>query len=90
MNNPFSNRKQDLGIADLTGYDKVGIDSMLEQSAYTNDPKCCVCSSTNIEYQVVAKSSKFMTAELQNGVYICKHCLAQEPLDKNIYGVKPL
>lgn len=88
-NSPF-NREYDLGVGEQYGVDRHAVSDSILHTALTHTPKCYVCSVTYPQYQVVPKEDKYITAQLQNGMYICFHCARQGVLDANKYGLRDL
>ena len=88
--NRFSNTEVDLGVGEVYGYDRHDATESILRDVYSTQPKCYVCSYNIPQYKVVAKKAKHNTAELQNGLYICGHCISLNPIDKDIYGLKEL
>lgn len=88
MYNP-NNNQYDLGVGDeyLSLSD---VNDTLLRTAYTSTPKCCVCSAPTVTHRVLAKHPQYNTAEIDGGIYICKHCLTNQAIDPNMYGVRPI
>jgi hypothetical protein len=89
-NNPFSTNQYDLGAHTDIGSDKAEIDNSLLYSAMDIPTQCYVCTSPSPKYQIVAKNPAYNTAQIQNGLYICNHCLGQNILDNSLYGVREI
>jgi hypothetical protein len=89
-NNPFHSNNYDLGVGNAYGFDKDSATENLLRTAYTNTTKCYVCNYNTPQYQVLAKKDKHITAEIQNGLYLCGHCIQLQPVDPKIYSIKPL
>lgn len=87
--NPFNSNSYDLGVGDLYGFDIHGATENLLRTAYEHTAKCYVCGNTP-HLQVLAKKAKYNNAELQNGLYICNHCIQLKPLDTKKYGITAL
>ena len=88
--NPFTINQYDLGGDTEVGSDKETIDNSLLYSATDLPTQCYCCTAPNPKLQVVAKKPIHNTAQVQNGLYICKHCLGQGILDPELYGVREL
>ena len=87
-NNPFNSNEYDLGVGNQYGYDMQGAtENLLYQPA--NQQPCYVCGNT-AQYQILAKKPQYTTAQIQNGLYTCKHCLQIAPIDPQHYGIKEL
>lgn len=86
----FNINQYDLGGDTSIGLDKAEIDNSLLYSANDIPTQCYVCTSPTPQYGIIAKNSKHNTAQIQNGLYICKHCLSQGILDASLYGVREL
>jgi hypothetical protein len=87
--NPFTQTTYDLGVGDEYGYDLAGVNDIIIRTAYETGLKCCVCTNTPA-YRVVPKKAKHNTAEMQNGVYICQHCVSTKAIDTRLYALKSL
>lgn len=88
-NNPFNSNNYDLGIGDAYGYDRDSATENILRSAHSNHPKCYVCNNPAY-YKYVAKHKKYETATIQNGLYVCKHCISLAPISPKHYGIKEL
>lgn len=88
--NSFSSNKYDLGIGSTFGLDRNGVSETLLRTAYDNSTKCYVCKYGQPKYQVLAKKDKYITAEIQNGLYLCKHCISLHPVNSRQYIIKDL
>jgi hypothetical protein len=87
-NNPFDSRKYDLGVGDAYGFDMQGAtENLLYQPA--NSQSCYVCNNT-ADYRIIAKQPEYNTAQIQNGLYICKHDLQLAPINPKQYGIREL
>ena len=89
-NNPFTDNQYDLGIGDEYGYDRDAATESILRTAYTNTIQCYVCTSPNPKYRIKAKHRRDNTAQIQNGQYICGHCLTTGTLDSKRYGLAEL
>ena len=88
--NPFSINQYSLGEDTELGSDKETIDNSLLYSAMEIPTQCYCCTSPTPMYQVIAKKPQHNTAQVQNGLYICNHCMQQGILDPGLYGVREL
>lgn len=87
-NNPFNSNKYDLGVGDAYGFDmQTATENLLYQPA--NKLPCYVCGNT-ADYQIIAKHAQFNTAQVQNGLFICKHDIQRSPVDPKQYGIREL
>lgn len=89
-NQNFAINRYDLGTDTSIGLDKADIDNALVYSANEIPTQCYACTAPNPVYQVIAKDTRHNTAQIQNGLYICKHCLDSKVLDQSLYGVRSL
>ena len=80
----------DLGTDTHIGLDKASVDNSLLYSANELPTQCYACTAPNPSYQVLAIKPIHETAQIQNGLYICTHCLGQNILDRTIYGIRDL
>jgi hypothetical protein len=80
----------DLGVGNYPGLDTHGATEELLRTAYSNPTTCYVCHHNTPQYRVIAKKDKYITAEIQNGLYVCGHCIQLQPLDKKMYGIKSI
>lgn len=86
--NPFNSKKYDLGVGDAYGVDmQSATENLLYQPA--NKLPCYVCGNT-AQYQILAKAPEFNTAQIQNGLFICKHDLQHSPINSKQYGIREL
>ncbi len=88
-NNPFTNQSYDLGVGDALGVSRDTATDDILRTAYTNINRCFVCSNT-ATHRVLAKKDKHTNAQIQNGLYICEHCLGLNVLDHKKYGIRAL
>lgn len=88
--NPFSLGKYDLEANRGVGSSKEDIDNSLLYSAMDLPIQCYSCTAPNPKYQVVAKQTVHETAQIQNGLYLCNHCMSRGILDSNLYGLRTL
>lgn len=65
------------------------VDQMLKSSQMPSTHICYICHSP-AQYRVLPKSKQYDTAELQNGLYVCGHCINHASIDKERYGLRPL
>lgn len=86
--NPFSSNKVDLGLNDGYGFDMQGATENLLYQPVNRQP-CYVCGNT-AQYQILAKTPEFNTAQVQNGLYICNHDLSLAPVNPKNYGIREL
>lgn len=87
-NNPFNSNEYDLGVGEAYGFDMQGAtENLLYQPA--NRQPCYVCGNT-ADYQIVAKKPEYTSAQIQNGLYVCKHDLPNTPTDPKYYGIREL
>lgn len=87
--NPFNTNEYDLGVGEVYGYDIHTATDNILRTAYSDSPRCYVCGNTP-HLQVLAKKSKYINAEIQNGLYVCNHCIKLKPIDSKMYGIKEL
>ncbi len=85
--NPFTNTQYDLGIDTAHGISLDTVSDNLLRTAYTNTPKCYACTAPGT-HRIIAKDSSNTTVELQNGLFICSHCISQNVLDHKLYGIR--
>ncbi len=88
--NPFKKPKA-LGNLVSDSYDtyKEGVDQMLLDSQISTGTNCYICGNT-AKYQVIAKDDSANTAEVQNGLYVCKHHLDMKVVDPSRYGIREI
>ena len=86
--NPFSISQYNLGSEVDIGVDSETVSNSLTDMGYSQAHTCYVCTAPAPAYRVLAKEPAHETAQIQNGLYICKHCLSQGILDPSIYGVR--
>lgn len=88
--NPFKKPKS-LGSLVSDSYDipKEGVDQMLLDSQIDTGYRCYICNNT-APYQVLPKEDIYNTAELQNGLFVCKHHLDMKVVDPSRYGIREL
>ncbi len=88
--NPFKKPKA-LGNLVSDSYDipREGVDQMLLDSQISTGTNCYICGNT-APYQVLPKEDIHNTAELQNGLYVCKHHLDMKVVDPNRYGIREI
>lgn len=87
-NSNFNIDTYDLGTSNDIGLDRQEVSNELLYSASEIPTQCYACTAPNPGYKVMAIKSMHETAELQNGLYICSHCLQQNILDRTIYGIR--
>jgi len=88
--NPFKKPKS-LGnlVSDSSDISKEGVDQMLLDSQIHTGYTCYICNNT-APYQVLPKEEQYNTAELQNGLFVCKHHLDMKVVDPSRYGIREL
>jgi hypothetical protein len=88
-NNPFNTSNYDLGVGDVYGYDKDSATENILRDTYSTSIACYVCGNKP-QYRLIAKQPEYNTAQVQNGVYVCKHCITSTPISPKQYGIKEL
>ena len=87
--NPFTNTRPDLGSDNLYGYSSQDVTDNLLHSQHSTGYTCYVCTNP-AHYKYVAKHKKYESATIQNGLYVCKHCISLAPISPKHYGIKEL
>ena len=92
MSNTRANNNYNFGdetIYGTTGIQVSEVADHLKSSELSTAPKCQCCAQP-ASVRVIPKDSRYLTAELQRGVYFCDACLSKNPFNKDIYGVRPV
>lgn len=89
-NNPFNSNNYDLGVSDAYGISKDAVSESFIHSSTTHTPSCYVCTTSYPQYKVMAKNDSDNTAQVQNGLYICRHCVSTGVLDPKRYGLREM
>ncbi len=92
MSNTRPNNNYNLGDTSIYAGEGIQLPEVadyIQPSPYNTTPTCQSCGQ-KASVRVIPKDSRYMTAELQRGVYFCDHCLSKNPFNKDIYGVRPV
>jgi hypothetical protein len=90
--NPFSTNGYDLGIGDTYGHNIDTVNDNILRTAYSQEHTCCICKyehNTPV-VRVVAKYPQYNTAEVQNGLYLCNHCISLQAFTPAHYALQRL
>lgn len=89
-NNNFDVSTSDLGTSFDIGLDRAEVSNQLLYSANEIPTQCYACTAPNPAYQILPLKPAYDTAQLQNGLYVCNHCMRQGIVDKSRYGLREL
>lgn len=87
-NTPFDLSRADLGTSD-TGYSREVVTDMLKSSQFGPTHACFICKQP-ATHRILAKEAIYITAEIQDGLYICTHHLQPHIIDPIKYALRAL